>query len=105
MPLPYNSQPYNTMHIYKISAPDESTMLDFIESLTGSREQFAMNLANGIHNCVQIGHVTEVEGTDETPPVLSERFHTDIMSEAELTLPDGITRHYPTSPVHGFAGL
>jgi hypothetical protein len=93
------------MHIYKISAPDESTMLDFIESLTGSREQFAMNLANGIHNCVQIGHVTEVEGTDEAPPVLSERFHTDIMSEVELTLPDGITRHYPTSPVHGFAGL
>jgi hypothetical protein len=93
------------MHIYKLSAPDESTMLDFVESLTGSREQFAMKLANGIHNCVQIGHVTEVEGTDETPPVLSERFHTDIMSEAELTLPDGITRHYPTSPVHGFAGL
>jgi hypothetical protein len=93
------------MHIYKLSAPDELTMLDFIESLTGSREQFAMKLANGIHNCVQIGHVTEVEGTDETPPVLSERFHTDIMSEAELTLPDGITRHYPTSPVHGFAGL
>jgi hypothetical protein len=93
------------MHIYKLSAPDESTMLDFIESLTGSREQFAMKLANGIHNCVQLGHVTEVEGTDETPPVLSERFHTDIMSEAELTLPDGITRHYPTSPVHGFAGL
>jgi hypothetical protein len=70
-----------------------------IESLTGSQQP-----AN-IHNCVQLGHVTEVEGTDETPPVLSERFHTDIMSEAELTLPDGITRHYPTSPVHGFAGL
>jgi Ni,Fe-hydrogenase III large subunit len=101
MPKPYNSQPYNTMHIYKLSAPDESTMLDFIESLTGSREQFAMNLANGIHNCVQLGHVVE----DETTPVLSERFHTDIMSEVELTLPDGITRHYPTSPVHGFAGL
>jgi Ni,Fe-hydrogenase III large subunit len=89
------------MHIYKLSAPDESTMLDFIESLTGSREQFAMNLANGIHNCVQLGRVVE----DKTPPVLSERFHTDIMSETELTLPDGITRHYPTSPVHGFAGL
>jgi Ni,Fe-hydrogenase III large subunit len=101
MPKPYNSLPYNTMHIYKLSAPDELTMLDFIESLTGSREQFAMNLTNGIHNCVQIGHVVE----DETPPALSERFHTDIMSEAELTLPDGITRHYPTSPVHGFAGL
>jgi Ni,Fe-hydrogenase III large subunit len=101
MPKPYNSQPYNTMHIYKLSAPDESTMLDFIESLTGSREQFAMKLANGIHNCVQLGHVVE----DETTPVLSERFHTDIMSEVELTLPDGITRHYPTSPVHGFAGL
>jgi hypothetical protein len=92
---------------YQIST--EAELLEYIESLTGSTEQYASNLAEGIHCTVQLGQITEVDATfdDEgnilTEAVLSERYHADILTDRELTLPNGITRHFPTQPKHGFA--
>jgi hypothetical protein len=99
----------NIMTNYQISATTEAELLEYIESLTGSTEQYASNLSDGIHCTVQLGQITEVDATfdDEgnilTEAVLSERYHADILTDRELTLPNGITRHFPTQPKHGFA--
>ena len=92
----------------QISAQTEAELLDFIESLTGSRDNFAASHANGIHCVVLLGRITEQYGTyDEdgnelTAPVLSERYHADILADRELELPEGIERHFPEHPKHGF---
>jgi hypothetical protein len=87
----------------QISAKTEAKLLDYIETLTDSREQYASNLTDGIHNCVILGRIVEVEATEEAEAVLSERYHADIHATHELDLPSGIQRHFPDNPRHRFA--
>ena len=91
------------MIITKTSAPTETELLDFIEALTGKREQFASNLSEGIHNIVQLGNVVEVEATEDTEAVYSDRFHADIMHEHEIEIPESFQVHNPEQPRHHFS--
>ena len=92
----------------QISATTEAELLGFIETLTGSTEQYASNHENGIYCTVLLGQITETdatydeEGTLITEAILSDRFHADILADRELDLPEGITRHNPEHPKHGF---
>jgi hypothetical protein len=93
------------MTTYKLSAPTEEQIKSYLAEMTehDEWEQYASNLGKGIHNTVWLGILPD-RNSDPENPTYREGFNADIHAtdEAELTLPDYITLHNPTNPVHGF---
>jgi hypothetical protein len=98
------------MITYKLSAPTEELIKSYLAELTqhDEWEQYASNLSIGIHNTYYIGRIVDVQAElNEDGEVVSEAtyiegYHADVLAHVELTLPEGITRHYPATPVHTF---
>jgi hypothetical protein len=97
------------MTTYKLSAPTEDEIKSYLADLCehDEWEQYASNLSIGIHNTYYIGRIVDVPAeTEEGEPTYLDGFHADVHvpDGTELTLPDYITRHNPTNPVHSFGG-
>jgi hypothetical protein len=91
------------MTTYKLSAPTEAELKAYLTELTGATEwaQYLSDLSNGVECCYYIGQIP-TEDSDPEAPTYLEGYHADVLARVELTLPEGITRHYPATPVHTF---
>jgi hypothetical protein len=96
------------MITYKLSAPNEEQIKSYLAELCEQDEweQYASNLSIGIHNTYYIGRIVDVPAeTEEGEPTYLDGYHADVHASTELTLPDWITLHNPTNPVHSFGGV